>query len=46
MRSRVRSHLAEVSFWNIQRDHTARSHVDEWQFSHTFEPVTQGRGRR
>lgn len=42
----IARHLAEVSFWNVQRDHTARSHVpqDDWQFSHTFEPVTHGRG--
>jgi hypothetical protein len=28
--------------------HPARSHVpqDDWQFSHIFEPVTQGRGHR
>jgi hypothetical protein len=43
----IATHLAEVSFWNVQRDHAARSHVpqDDWQFSHTFEPVTQGRGQ-
>jgi chitinase len=37
--------LAEVSFWSIQRDTTARSHVPQtdWQFSHTFEPVTSNR---
>jgi len=36
--------LAEVSFWNIQRDNSKASHVPQrdWQFSHTFEPVTRG----
>jgi hypothetical protein len=39
----ISQHLAEVSFWSIQRDTTARSHVPQtdWQFSHTFEPVTR-----
>jgi chitinase len=38
-------HLAEVSFWNVQRDTTARSQVPQtdWQFSRTFEPVTSRR---
>jgi glycosyl hydrolase family 18 (putative chitinase) len=42
----ISQRLAEISFWSIQRDTTARSHVPQtdWQFSQTFEPVTSNRG--
>jgi chitinase len=42
----ISQRLAEVSFWSIQRDTTARSHVPQtdWQFSQTFEPVTSNQG--
>lgn len=41
----VARHLAEVSFWTVQRDTASQSQVpqDDWQFSRTFEPVTHGR---
>lgn len=34
--------IGELSFWNLQRDNPARSHVpqEDWQFSHTFDPFT------
>jgi chitinase len=38
----ISQRLAEMSFWSIQRDTSARSHVpqSDWQFSHIFHPVT------
>lgn len=44
----IARHLAEVSFWNVQRDNAGRSHVpqEDWQFSHTFEPASHGHGHR
>jgi hypothetical protein len=35
--------VGEVSFWNLQRDNSRRSHVDQadWQFSQTLRHVTR-----